>query len=182
MMRPLLESLADDRVWTSSELQDAVAARFPQITPQDRELKDVGNRKKYNNFIAWGLHHFVRARIVEKLGPERYRIMQRGHEVLAKYPRRVDIEVCSQFPEYKESKRSRAARYKAKRLEAGASPDRRESTDRRPRTQPSTQVDTAAPLADGYASRLQTLDALSAKGLITRDELEKRRREILAEI
>src|SRR5690348_163971 len=102
MMRPLLESLADDRVWTSSEIQDAVALCFPQITPQDRELRDMGNRKKYNNLIAWGLHHFVRARIVEKLGPGRYRITPRGQQVLAKNPRRVDIDVCRQFPEYDE--------------------------------------------------------------------------------
>lgn len=182
MMRPLLETLADDQVWTSAEIRDAVAARFPQITPQDREERDTGNRKRYDNLIAWGLHHFVRARIIEKLGPGRYRITQRGHEVLAKYPGRIDIAVCKTFPEYEESKRSRSARYKARPRGGDAVPRPPASNGRSSDSASSTAPGAVVPSADNYASRLRLLDVMSARGLITRDELESRRREILAEI
>jgi restriction endonuclease Mrr len=182
MMRPLLESLADDQVWTSTEIQDAVAARFPQITPQDREAKDVGKRKKYNNLVAWGLNNFVRARIIEKLGPGRYRIAPRGHEVLAKYPGRIDIDVCKTFPEYDESKRSRSARYKARRRGGDEVPRVPASKDPSPDSRSSTAPAPAVGSADDYAARLQLLNDLSARGLVTNDELERRRREILAEI
>src|SRR4051794_30902910 len=102
MMRPLLVALADGAEHESSELRARVAEAL-QLTGRDlaERLPRGGNR--FTNLVAWGLHHFSRAELVERRRTSVYRLTDRGRSVLTAHPTSVDVGVCMQFDEWHQS-------------------------------------------------------------------------------
>jgi restriction system protein len=107
LMRPVLVLLEDGQPQHSDDLEEALADEF-SLTPTERAAKLGSQTRVLKNRIAWALHHFSRARLVERRGKSIYAITQRGEEALASHPQSIDVKVCMQYDEWHDSKQTRA--------------------------------------------------------------------------
>ena len=91
------------------------------LTPEERgTLIPSGAQTLIGNRVHWAKTYLKQAGLVEQPRRAWYRATQRGRDVLATYPERIDNSVLSQFPEFLEfRKRSRRAESD---LEANSSP------------------------------------------------------------
>ena len=83
--------------------QDAVVAlaREFSLTPEERsELLPSGQRPLFNNRVGWANTYLKQAGLLEASGRGVFRITQRGRDLLAEKPERVDISVLERYPEF----------------------------------------------------------------------------------
>src|SRR5436190_14981524 len=119
-MGPVLVLLEDGRPRHSrDDLEPRLAGEF-SLTRAERAKKLKNGTPVFRNRIAWALHHFTRARLVERQPKSVYAITQRGREVLAAHPRSIDLKLCMQFDEWHDSKRARARKRAARGTERTA--------------------------------------------------------------
>ncbi len=113
---PLLELAADGREHSLSEAADAIAEQL-HLAPEDlKELVPSGAQTKFDNRVSWACTYLKKAVLLESAGRGRFRITQRGLEVLSKRPNSIDNVFLSQFPEFVAFKQVRNARPKTERL------------------------------------------------------------------
>jgi restriction system protein len=100
LMRPILEVHADGEPYQRAPLRDALVGRF-ELSHEEREERIPSGQRRFDNRIAWALTHLVRAGLLER--PQRgvTRLTQRGRQMLAEHPDRVDMGVLDQFEEYR---------------------------------------------------------------------------------
>jgi restriction endonuclease Mrr len=101
------------------ELEKLLADEFP-LTPTERAAKLKNGTRVFRNRIAWALHHFSRARLVERQGKSVYAITQRRRDVLNSHRTSIDVKVCMEFNEWHDSKKTRARKRAAVAKEATA--------------------------------------------------------------
>jgi restriction system protein len=102
MMRPVLALHADGLAHPSAEVRDRVA-EVMGVTDEDRQVPlPSGRSTRYANRVAWAVTHMAQALLLERPNRGVTQITQRGRDVLAKHPDRVDMSVLAQFPEYLE--------------------------------------------------------------------------------
>jgi len=70
----------------------------------NRNYLASGQTKAYNRF-CWAITYLQNAKLLDKPGRGRFRINQRGREVLASNPAQIDINFLSRFEEFLEFKR-----------------------------------------------------------------------------
>jgi restriction system protein len=84
------------------EFIDRMAEEF-KLTEEDRkELLASGTQSRFENRVYWALVHLRRAGLLESTGRGMNRITQRGDEILATNPKRIDLRLLNQFPEFRE--------------------------------------------------------------------------------
>lgn len=114
MMLPVLKALADGKPRPIRDVSDSVAESMG-ISAEDRnELLPSGIQSKWSNRIAWVGTHFNFAGLITRPARAVIQITDRGQQVLKSNPKRVDLKVLQQFPEYL------AARSRKKEDEASA--------------------------------------------------------------
>lgn len=84
------------------EAIDGLAARFRLTEEERRQLLPSGRQRVFHNRVAWARTYLVQARLLESAGRGRFRISERGREVLASRPARIDIKFLDQYPEFRE--------------------------------------------------------------------------------
>ena len=100
LMTPVLRELKDGQPRPIAELRDLVADRIG-LTAEDREeLVPSGQKPLYHDRTSWAVAYLKQAKLLERPKRGVYAITQRGREVLAKHPERVDNEVLTTFPEF----------------------------------------------------------------------------------
>jgi restriction system protein len=93
----------------NGEFMDALAKQF-QLTEADRnELLASGRQSRFENRVYWALVHLRRAGLIESTGRGLNRITERGREVLHQSPRKIDLKLLSQFPEFRAFRASKPA-------------------------------------------------------------------------
>ena len=113
LMRPVLVELAGGEELPQSELRDRIAARM-KVTADDRELMIPSGRVTiYANRIGWAVTYLAKTGLIERPRRGFARITERGREVLAAHPVRVDLHVLAQFPELAEFRSARAPKSSA---------------------------------------------------------------------
>jgi restriction system protein len=101
-MRPLLAILADDQDHENAEIRGRLADHF-SLTQEDLEVQiPSGRAKKFANRVGWATTHLYQSGLIDRPRRSVYRIAPRGHTVLTEHPDRVDLQVLSQFDEYRE--------------------------------------------------------------------------------
>jgi restriction system protein len=100
LMRPVLTLHADGLPHTAADVRDSVAAVLGVTEEERQALIPSGRTTRYANRVAWAVTHMVQALLLERPARGVTQITQRGREVLAKQPDRVDMGVLAQFPEY----------------------------------------------------------------------------------
>lgn len=99
LMLPVLRAASNGEV-RISEVVDQLADEF-HLTPQERsELLPSGKQTTFSNRTHWAKSYLGKAGLVELTRRAHFRITNRGRDVLANPPDRIDIHFLEQFPEF----------------------------------------------------------------------------------
>ncbi len=101
-MLPLLRFAGDGEEHSLRETVDALADHFG-LTPNERkELLPSGQQEVFNNRVGWARTYLSKAGLLQKTRRSHYAISERGREVLASNPDRIDVKFLRQFEEFRE--------------------------------------------------------------------------------
>jgi len=107
---PLVE-LAAERSPEPVPMREAIpilAERF-QLSDEDRrEMLPSGTQRRFDNRVNWAGSHLRKAGLLESAGRGLFQITDRGREVLASHPPKIDLRFLNQFPEFVEFRRQRS--------------------------------------------------------------------------
>lgn len=101
-MRPVLALMEDGRDWTAKAIREAVAAEFALTPEQLEERVPSGRDTTFRNRVGWALTYLYRSGVCDRPRRSVYRINERGRQVLAANPERVDNAVLESFEEFRE--------------------------------------------------------------------------------
>ncbi len=103
-MLPLLEFTADRVEHIKSEAMDALARHF-NISDADRtEMLPSGRQTRFDNRVAWAIVYLRKAKFLESTRRGRFKITDRGFEILKTNPTKIDVKYLMQHgdAEFKE--------------------------------------------------------------------------------
>ena len=108
LMLPLLKLAGDGQQHTLAEAVERLAQEF-QLSDDDRtQLLRSGQTRLYNR-VGWTTTYLKKAGLLRAVGPGRYQLTERGHEVLASGPATIDVAFLeSRFPEMSEFRKPRS--------------------------------------------------------------------------
>lgn len=109
IMLPLLELAKDGEIHTLREAIAHVASCFELTAEDRRQLLPSGSQATLDNRVSWARTYLSKAGLLEKAGRARFRITDRGKEVLQRHPPRIDNDLLMEFPEFVDFKNHRAS-------------------------------------------------------------------------
>ena len=99
LMLPLLEGYAEGGEHRVRDVRAELARRF-ELTPEElAERLPGGTAKTFVNRVGWAMTHLHHAQLLDRAGHGVYVITDRGRDVLAEKPERIDLAYLSRFPE-----------------------------------------------------------------------------------
>ncbi len=105
IMLPLLKHIADGKEHQMAEDRDILADRVFHLTEDERRvLQPSGRSKTYDNRFGWARTYLTKAGLIEVTGRGRYKITQRGLDIVKSDPPAINNDFLMQFPEFKEFK------------------------------------------------------------------------------
>lgn len=107
VMLPLLESLADGRVWTMREVTEHLSKRYNLTDEEFNELLPSGKARLFSNRVAWAKTHMKIAGLIDNPNRGRISLSEVGRAVLAKKPAVINMKFLRQFDGYDEFTRSK---------------------------------------------------------------------------
>jgi restriction system protein len=101
-MLPLLEFAADGESHRVAEAVEALSARFG-LRPEEREeLLPSGTQYVISNRVGWARTYLKKAGLLADPKRSHLQITDRGREVLASRPEKIDVAYLSRFEEFNE--------------------------------------------------------------------------------
>jgi restriction system protein len=101
-MLPLLKLASDGKEHSLSEAKAALAEGFG-LTPAEREeLLPSGRQRRFDNRVAWAKVYLQRAGLLKGTRRGHFEIAERGRQVLAEHPKKVDIAFLDRYEEFQE--------------------------------------------------------------------------------
>jgi restriction system protein len=102
IMLPLMKILSDQQEHVHSEVVETLVKHFA-LSPQDRkELLPSGKQSKFDNRVGWARTHLGKALLLESTGRGKYRITQRGRDLLGSNPPKIDMNLLAQYAEFQQ--------------------------------------------------------------------------------
>jgi restriction system protein len=99
LMLPVLRQAASGEV-RIGDVVERLAEEF-YLTPEERShLLPSGRQTTFSNRVHWAKSYLSKAGLVEMTRRAHFRITERGREVLAKSPERIDTNFLTQFEEF----------------------------------------------------------------------------------
>ena len=99
---PVLESLADGATRsTYPEITDHIVRHFG-LTQDELDERFTSGQPAFYNRTQWAVTYLSKAGAIDRVGRGKVAITQRGKEILAGKPDRVDVDYLRQFPEFEE--------------------------------------------------------------------------------
>lgn len=109
LMLPLMELIADGQTHEIRVATDTLGKQF-QLTPAEwQEMLPSGRAPLFYNRLAWAKTHLKKAGLIEQPRRGLIVISDRGKQVLATKPARIDIRLLQSFPEYRQPLAGNAA-------------------------------------------------------------------------
>lgn len=102
IMLPLLETLADGKVWTMREVTEYLAKHFSLTESEIGELLPSGYAPLFANRVAWAKTHMKVAGLIDNPNRGRVSISDRGLAVLTNKPAAINMKFLKQFDGYTE--------------------------------------------------------------------------------
>jgi restriction system protein len=100
LMLPLL-TIANDGVEHSfRDTIEVLAQQFQLSDAERQELLPSGRQATFDNRVGWARTYLTKAGLLDKVGRGRFRITQRGQEVLAAKPTAITAKYLEKFPEF----------------------------------------------------------------------------------
>lgn len=101
-MLPLLKHAADGQEHSFHSLVEALAADFKLTESERRELLPSGGQFVFDNRVGWARTYMKKAALLSAPRRGVVQITERGLEVVAAHPKRIDNKVLRQYPEFLE--------------------------------------------------------------------------------
>lgn len=102
LMLPLLTLAGDRQEHILSDTLDVLASRFELSEDERRELLASGRQATFDNRVGWARTYLKKAGLLEYTGRGRFRITERGLQVLQQQPSKVNIKFLDRFAEFVE--------------------------------------------------------------------------------
>jgi restriction system protein len=99
LMAPALHALAGGQERSLAQLREAIAGQF-RLTEEDLKATIPSGSPLFASRLHWAITYLYHAGLVTRPRRGIVQITQRGQEVLARHPDRVDVNVLSQFDEF----------------------------------------------------------------------------------
>lgn len=107
IMQPLLVFAGDGHECSLPETIQALADQF-ELTQEERaELLPSGRQPIFDNRVGWARTYLKKARLLESTERGVFRVTERGEQVLAREPNRIDNAFLKQFDEFIEFRQRR---------------------------------------------------------------------------
>jgi len=100
-MLPLIKLAGDGKEHRYREAIDILADEFNLSATERRTLLPSGVDEKFDNSVGWALTYLKKAILLDPTRRGYFRITERGRQVLASHPERIDMKFLEQFSEYK---------------------------------------------------------------------------------
>jgi hypothetical protein len=106
LMLPLLKLAGDGQQHSLAEAVERLAQEF-QLSDDDRaQLLKSGQTRLYNR-VGWSTTYLKKAGLLRAVGPGRFQLTERGHDVLTSRPAAIDVAFLeSRFPEMSEFRKA----------------------------------------------------------------------------
>ena len=115
-MLPLLKLAGDGAEHTAPTAGEVLAKQLGLTEPDIKEMLPSGGQSRLDNRISWSFIYLNKAGLFERIARGRYRITERGREVLKNPPPAIDKKFLVRFVEFMEFSKKRgesAARTRA---------------------------------------------------------------------
>lgn len=100
LMLPLLEFASDGKEHVPRDAVKSLTDKF-QLTPEEQaQMLPSGRVTVMQNRVAWANAYMKKAGLLEAVKRGVFRITERGKQVLAQQPARIDMKFLEQFPEF----------------------------------------------------------------------------------
>lgn len=100
LMLPVLRAVGEVEAVRPADIR-AYVAKVCGLTPEDLEERlPSGRQSTFENRCAWANVFLQRAGLIATVKRGVYRLTERGREVLAANPERIDMKYLERFPEY----------------------------------------------------------------------------------
>ena len=101
IMLPLLELASDGKEHKLSAAIEHLATNQFHLTEAERkELLPSGKQARFANRVGWACTYLKKAGLLTYPARGQFQITQRGLDILAQKPPRIDLKYLKQFPEY----------------------------------------------------------------------------------
>ena len=100
LMLPLLRFSGDGADHPKREAVDSLANEFELTAAERAQLLASGRQPVFENRVGWANSYLKKAGLLEAPRRGALRITDRGKQVLAKSPSRIDVKFLEQFPEF----------------------------------------------------------------------------------
>lgn len=97
---PILTYIADGKEHTKQDVAEHLSQKLQLTTEELSELLPSGKQTKFLNRIAWSRTYFGKALLVESTARGKFRITQRGRDLLATNPIGLNVKLLKQYPEF----------------------------------------------------------------------------------
>ena len=102
VMLPILRLLKDRQEHSLREAVDRLGSEFGLSESEMKEMLPSGQQEIFHNRVGWARTYIKKAGLVETTRRGHFQITDRGLQVLAKNPKRIDVKFLDQFDEFKQ--------------------------------------------------------------------------------
>ncbi len=100
LMLPVLKVTADQKEHAISEISELVAEGLALKEEERTEMLPSGKQRKIVNRIAWAKTYMAKAGLIESVSRGKFKITNRGLQLLKTCPSRIDLNTLGQYPEF----------------------------------------------------------------------------------
>jgi restriction system protein len=100
LMLPLLKIAGDGNEHSKNEAIERLAQQFGLSEDERNELLPKSMQRKFDNRVSWARTYMQKALLLSSSGRSKFRITERGIQVLKDYPPTVNDKFLRQFPEF----------------------------------------------------------------------------------
>ena len=100
-MLPVLNIFKDKKEHTTKECKEVVIKYFNLGEEDIKELVPSGKQTLVENRVYWSLTYLKKSLLLETICRGKYKITERGVNLLKTNPERIDIKLLSQYKEYR---------------------------------------------------------------------------------
>ena len=106
LMLPFLKTLRDTREHTFGDIADTLAKEFRLTEAEKKEILPSGIQTRFDNRVGWVRTYLKKAGLLESAGRGKFRITERGLQILNSNPTTINVKFLRQFPEFLDFQKS----------------------------------------------------------------------------
>jgi restriction system protein len=100
LMLPLLNMAGDGNEHSLNEAIESLAQQFRLSEIDRNEMLPSGMQRKFDNRVSWARTYMQKALLLSSPGRSKFRITERGIQVLKDHPTQINVKFLRQFPEF----------------------------------------------------------------------------------